>query len=213
MNDQEKDSPLLPPKFGHLEEPLREAQKKVRDIEQQIGAVPRDKGPQLNYSPPGYGRPSQLGNRERRIYELNQEKEKVKGDFSTRMYKELAGVDAKTAKNIRDTVDIHLGNSPYKAMTNKELADENGKTKDISKSQDFIRKIASNYRAIPEKTAPAEKEKAAPKPPDKQENKPMSMPGRVTVNYTNELNRAEGKGTGTPEKSPEKSKGIDKDQE
>lgn len=103
--------PVFSPEYADLEQPLRDAQQKSWDIDDQIENLPKDKGPQLAFRPPGYTDPNVSPNREQLISQLKDRQTIVKGDFNNLLEQRLANRDPQTAKQIRDTADYQLNNN------------------------------------------------------------------------------------------------------
>ncbi len=178
----------------------------MQAINEKLAEIPSDRGPQLRYDPPGYSNFTQRHYREQQIDALNAEKKDIKGGFDKRLDKELVDSDPQTMRNVKDTADIHLGDNSFKSLTKEEFKEELKKSKDIDKSQDAARKLASDSRATPIKEGKDESQTGAVKG-----EKPMTMASRFTMNYTMELNRVKDKNIETPNQSKEKSKDIDLD--
>lgn len=103
--------PVFPPEYADLEQPLRDAQRQSWIIDDQIENLPKDKGPQLAFRPPGYTDPNFTANREQLVTQLRERQSMVKESFNQTMERRLGSSEPQSANQIRKTVDYQLNNN------------------------------------------------------------------------------------------------------
>jgi len=202
----------FPPGYEHVRDMVREAQQRIKEIDEQIKNVPKDQGPSPQYNPPGFLRPKQPGNREQTIRSLEMHKDQLRADIMVRVEKETAHADTKTARVVRDNAIESVYPNPYQGKDAREMQQIKGQSKDLEASQEFA-DIQRKFDRLP---APAERENIVPEQQDlhqdKEQHKMFSMSDRFmqSLSYTREVE----KNDNSPDKSPDQDKGreeIDRD--
>jgi hypothetical protein len=138
--------PLYPPQFSQFEQPTREAQFELFNIEVELDNLPADRGPRFELRPPGYNNDNN-NVYQRRREELKQIKADVKNGLRGKIEQGLKGVDEKTAKQIRSTLEIHIGEGEYKNLSRFQIKEQRGEKKDMDASSDYMDKKLSDERA------------------------------------------------------------------
>ncbi|TFF36170.1 hypothetical protein [Mucilaginibacter psychrotolerans] len=200
MDNKNDHEPLLPPQFSHLENDLREAQAQLDDIDAWMEGIPKDKGlkPDYNltdYNPPGTSKPTP--DRAGMVKQLEDRKTVIRQGFNEKLEKNLVNTDPKTAKNVREAVEINLSDSKFRKMDRGQVKEQQTGTKSPQLSEDFMNKTLANYRVAKANPAPAQDASKNVDP----KNLPASDRFMQSLNYTKELDQADA----SPDKTPDKS--------
>lgn len=140
-DDDEKEKPVFPPEYAHLEEPLKEAREQIRQIDQAIENLPKKKGPTLSYRPPGADDPNAAFRPEKTVKRLNQQRDDVSRNFEGRVYRETKNADPKLASHLRGIVKHKLGKAEDKDKTPSELKAIKGEEKKMDRSFGYMESL------------------------------------------------------------------------
>ncbi len=203
-NREGKDN-VFPPEYAHVGEMVREAQERIRLIDEQIKNVPKDQGPTLEYHPPGFLRSKQPGSHDQMVSQLEKQKDQIKVDIMGKVGKETGHADPTTARKVRDVARERFYPNPYKGMDAVKMTEIPNQPKDLDASQDFVDAQRNRNPAL----SRTENEKDASDQPNVQPvregQKSFSMSSRFlqSLNYPMETEKAEK----ALDKSPERQKG------
>lgn len=211
MPDNDEKDNAYPPEYAHVGKMVREAQERIREIDQQIKNVPKDQGPAPQYNPPGFIRSRQPGSQDEKIAAFEKQKEQVKADTMEKVDKETIKADPKTATLVRDQAREGMYGNPFKGKDAAEMDALRGQSKDLETSQNYADALRQSQN--PERT-----EKDVPEPASSttnmEEKKPLSMSARFSqsLSYTREVEKNDKAPDKSLEKTPTKDdKDIDKD--
>lgn len=140
-DDDEKEKPIFPPEYGHLEEPLKQAREQIKQIDHALKNLPRKKGPTLSYRPPGAPDDNRAFKPEKTIKRLNKQRDDISRNFETRVYKETKNADPKLASHLRGIVKHKLGKSEDRDKTPSELAAIKGEEKKVDRSFGYMESL------------------------------------------------------------------------
>jgi hypothetical protein len=136
--DEDVKNPALPDDYKHLEEPLKDAQKKIDTINHTIENLPNDKGPTLTYSRPGAGGSDRPVTREQKISLFERQKGEIKKQFTQLMDQELSSANAKTAQQVREIAEFRLSDNTFKGADKGELKNFKEASKEAEQSMDYM---------------------------------------------------------------------------
>jgi hypothetical protein len=149
---ENKDKPaLFPPGYEQLEQQILAVNQQVLDIDEQIKNMPYDKGPTLEYHPPGDFRLPHPLTRDQRIQSLRNYKSDLQTGAKNLVKSEVGNADKATAKTITDKADKLIHPSPYEGLNQSDIEKARGQVKtDMDQSQDFMRTLRFNHHELEE---------------------------------------------------------------
>ncbi|OKS88179.1 hypothetical protein [Mucilaginibacter polytrichastri] len=137
--------PLFPPEFSSLQQPVKDAQEEINRIDNLLSNIPADRGLRFDFSPPGTRNNDQINQSRRK--ELLERKVYIQDTVRAKVENTLSGIDPKKAKQVRDTVEIHIGDNDFKNLNRFQLKDARSAERDFNTSGDYMAKRASDERA------------------------------------------------------------------
>lgn len=199
QKDDEQVYPPFPPQYAYLEEWVKEAEKEMERIDQEIANTGPAKGPQLALTPPGTPPVNHNFLRVQRLAELNRQKSQLKSDTLNKTAIETAKADSKLSRKILEQVAFRLDTSnAYGKLNKREMKKQAGNERRLEPTSDHTKDRSYDYMASlhhkgqtfgqpPKESDKANAEKQAPK-----EEKTSSYSVRFfqSLNYTKELEKA-----------------------
>ena len=137
-NDDQKENPVFPPEYAHLEEPLNEAREQIRQIDQEIENLRGKKGPTLSFRPPGGGDPNSAYQPHRTEKRLNQFRDQIASKVEKQVAKELRNAEPKQAAHLKEMVKHKLSRAEDRDKTPEQLNAIRKEVKKDSKSFDYM---------------------------------------------------------------------------
>ena len=153
MNEKEDKGEAYPPEYAHIEDKVKAAQERARQIDEQIKNVPQNSKPTLAFRPPGFTQ-SRYFNRERAIASLEQQKSELKEDTFRQVEQEVRETDPKAARLVRDNARESLFPNPFRKMSVEGKNYYGNVPKDIEQAQDLMDSFFSASHTTPPKESP-----------------------------------------------------------
>ncbi|MCK8491774.1 hypothetical protein M0L20_07910 [Spirosoma sp. RP8] len=126
-----------PAGYVHIEAHVRNAQDKIRQLDEQIKNVPHDR-PELTLTPLGFPKLRQLGNHDRQVSFLRRLQEDIRKETYGEVEKALADIDPQSAQNVRDRVLQDLYTDPSEHVVPGQPQQDKDQQWNIDKSQDLM---------------------------------------------------------------------------
>ncbi|GAB4002147.1 hypothetical protein GCM10028807_60140 [Spirosoma daeguense] len=181
MGNTDDKNPQLPEGFEHVEKRLNETLHQVKQIDDQLKNIPKERGPKPEYKPPYYVGRVIPGSRDKTRIALEEKQHELKVDALSKTENDSRSAQGQEGRVVRDTVREKLFPNPYRQMSAADRHQERQTIKEIEQSQDYMDAILVE-RATQRDT---------PKQPDQsikggQNKAEMSMSARfsMSLNFT-----------------------------
>lgn len=204
MSNTDDKEQKFPEGFEHVNDRLNETTQHLKQIDDQIRNIPKEKGPTLEYHPPYFTGRVMPGSRDQTRVALQDRQHEIKIDALAQTEAETRNADGKAGRIVRDQVRESLFPNPYRQISLEDRLNDRYTVKDVEQSQDYM---------DAELVAKAAERKAISKEPQsKAENKnmdSMSMSARFTqtLSYTKASQKSD------VSRSPTRDRELDKERD
>lgn len=152
MEEKPGKDPAYPAEYAHVEQLIKDTQEAVRQMDERIKNPPSDRGPGPHYSPPGFLRSRQPGDRAVGVDKLVAAKDTLKTERFNQVEKATQQASPEDRAQVRNQAREALFPNPYRNKTAAERDAQHGERRDLEQSQDYA--DALRFPPAPEPTAP-----------------------------------------------------------
>lgn len=204
MSTTDDKSTQLPEGFEHVEHRLNDTLNQVKQIEDQLNNIPKERGPKLEYKPPHYVGRIVPGSRDKMRIALQEKQHELKMEALSKTEADTRDKDVKSGRVVRDTVREKLFPNPYRQMSPEDREQQRHTLKEIEQSQDYM--DAKLVERSAQRELSQQPDKAVPTGQNKTD---MSMSARFSMSLS--FTKAAEKTNSPSSKSRERDREPDKD--